>query len=198
MKQFDLEKLDKAIIYAERMAEGKAPYSNQYVENEVLSNPNVIRSLYFIKEVLNEVRANGGIVGSRRPKASKSNAAALFPYEVLKHFEYQYDKPVSYVLKQFVELTGDPDTPIITAAGVNSWLSANGFITKAVVNSEGRENWIPTEKGEEIGLAGVRKGEPGREYVRLEYNKDAQEFLARNLKKITDDWLEFRKKKRQQ
>ena len=196
MKQFDLEKLDKAIIYAERMADGKAPYSNQYVENEVLSNPNVIRSLCFIKEVLNEVKANGGVVGAKRPKNPRANAAS-FPFGVLKHFEYQYNKPVSYVLKQFVELTGDPTTPIITAAGVNIWLSANGFITKAIVNSEGRENWIPTAKGEELGLIMIKKGDSGREYVRIEYNKDAQEFLARNLKTITDDWLESRKNKRQ-
>lgn len=196
MKQFDLEKLDKAIIYAERMAEGKAPYSNQYVDNEVLSNPNVIRSLFFIKEVLNEVKSNGGIVGAKKPKNPRTNAAASFPFGALKNFEYQYNKPVSHVLKQFVELAGDPTTPIITAAGVNSWLSANGFITKAVVNSAGKENWIPTEKGEELGLIAVKNGEPGREYVRLEYNKDAQEYLARNLRIITDEWLASKMGKR--
>ena len=68
MKQFDIEKLDKAIIYAERMADGRVPYSNQPTENEVLNNPNVIRSMYFIKEVLEEVRANDGLVGRRARK----------------------------------------------------------------------------------------------------------------------------------
>ena len=196
MKQFDLEKLDKAIIYTERMAEGKAPYSNQYIENEVLSNPNVIRSLYFMKEVLNEVKANGGIVGAKKPKNPRVNAAASFPFDVLKNFEYQYNKPISYVLRQFVELTDDPKTPIISAVGVNNWLAANGFLTKAVINDEGKENWIPTEQGERLGLISEKRGEPGREYIRIEYNREAQEFLAKNLKTITDDWIASKKEKR--
>lgn len=165
MKQFDLEKLDKAIIYTERMAEGKAPYSNQYVDNEVLSNPNVIRSLYFIKEVLHEVKANGGIVGAKqlkKPKKSRADSAGSFPFCVLKNFEYQNNKTVTNVLKQFQELAGDPSTPIITAAGVNSWLGANGFLTKAVVNADGKEKWIPTEKGEKLGLIAEIGGESGQ------------------------------------
>ena len=186
MKQFDLEKLEKAIIYVERMVDGRAPYSNQPVENEVLNNPNVIRSMYFIKDVLQAVRANGGIVGG---KQSKSGAAASFPFEVLEQFIYQSNKPISYVLKQFAELTGDPDTSIISATNVNKWLAANGYITKAVVNDSGKESWIPTEKGTALGLITETRGEPGREYVRIEYNKNAQEFLARNLRGITEDWI---------
>ena len=185
MKQFDLEKLDKAIIYAERMADGRVPYSNQPIENDVLNNPNVIRSMYFIKEVLEEVRANDGVVGRR---AGKSRApASAFPFEVLDKFEYQSDKPVSYVLRQFAELTGDQNIRVISAAKVNKWLEANGFITKTVVNESGEESWIPTEKGEEIGLVTEQRGEPGREYTLVIYGKQAQEFLANNLKKITEE-----------
>ena len=38
----------------------------------------------------------------------------------------------------------------------------------------------------------IKKGDSGREYVRIEYNKDAQEFLARNLKTITDNINSFK------
>ena len=186
MKQFDLEKLDKAIIYAERMAEGRIPYSNQPVDNEVLNNPNVIRSMYFIKEVLKEVRANGGTVGGRQRRSGKAMA---FPFEVLERFRYQGNKPVSHVLRQFTELTDDANTPVISAAAVNRWLAANGYLTKAVVNAEGKENWVPTEKGSALGIIALERGEPGREYVRLEYNQQAQEFLAENLKRITEESL---------
>lgn len=184
MKQFGLEKLEKAIIYAERMAEGRAPYSNQPVENEVLNNPNVIRSMYFIKEVLQEVRDNGGVVGGKR---SKKEPAKPFPFEVLKNFNYDGDKPISFVLRQFTELTSEPNVKIISAKNVNKWLAANGYITKAVTNDFGKENWIPTDKGSELGLIAEPRGEGEREYIRIEYNKEAQEFLAANLKRITEE-----------
>ena len=186
MRQFDIEKLDKAIIYAERMADGRVPYSNQPVDDEVLNNPNVIRSMYFIKEVLQAVRSNGGIVGGRRSKAADADK---FPFEVLANFSYQENKPVSHVLKQFAELTGDPDMAIVSAVSVNKWLAANGYLVKAVINAEGKENWIPTEKGSAIGLISEQRGEPGREYIRIEYSKDAQEFLAKNLQRITEETM---------
>ena len=185
MKQFDIEKLDKAIIYAERMADGRVPYSNQPTENEVLNNPNVIRSMYFIKEVLEEVRANDGLVGRRARKEKVSVSA--FPFEVLERFEYQSDKSIAYLLGQFKELADDPNTKIISAPKVNKWLETNGFITKAVVNDAGKECWIPTEKGEALGLTSESKGEPGREYILTIYTKPAQEFLASNLKRITEE-----------
>ena len=47
--------------------------------------------------------------------------------------------------------------------------------------------WIPTEKGAEIGLVTEQRGEPGREYTLVIYGKQAQEFLANNLKKITEE-----------
>ncbi len=187
MKQFDIEKLDKAIIYAERMADGRVPYSNQPTENEVLNNPNVIRSMYFIKEVLEEVRANNGVIGHRKRKAKVS--ASAFPFEVLERFEYQSDKPISYVLSQFRELADDPDIKIISAPIVNKWLEINGFITKAIVNDSGREGWIPTDKGEALGLITERRGEPGREYTLTIYTKPAQEFLAKNLQSITEETM---------
>lgn len=77
MKRFDLEKLDKSIIYAQRMADGRVPYSNQPMEDGILNNPNVIRCMFFIEDVLKEVKANGGIVGGEA-KGSKTT------YEVKK------------------------------------------------------------------------------------------------------------------
>lgn len=186
MKQFDFEKLEKAIIYVDRMADGRIPYSNRPSDNEILNDPNTIRCMYFIKEVLQEVKANGGIVGGQK---ARRRAAIDFPYEVLEHFTYQEDLPVSYVLRQFAELTGNPKHPIITAAEVNKWLAANGYLTKARVNAEGREDWVPTNEGKAIGITSEERGEPGREYIRIIYTKPAQEFLAENLKVITEQQL---------
>ena len=61
MEQIDLEKLEKALIYVDRIAEGRNPVYNLPADNDsVLNDPNVIRCMFFIKEVLTAVKNNGG------------------------------------------------------------------------------------------------------------------------------------------
>ena len=63
MEQIDMNKLDIAIKYIQRIAEGNNPVSNTPVEEDaVLNNPNVIRCMFFVKEVLEEVRRNEGLI----------------------------------------------------------------------------------------------------------------------------------------
>ena len=192
MKKFDIDKLERAIVYTERMADGKVPYSNQPTDDEILNNPNVIRCMYYINEVLNEVRKNGGYVGDKKKSNPKDILA--FPFDVLSGFRYKENMPISQVLRQFSALTGNPDRPIISAQNINKWLAAKGYIEKIVVNEEGKECWAPTQKGEAIGLIAFKKGEPGKEYLRIDYDEKAQRFLAENLKIITEEWYQDNRK----
>ncbi len=80
MEKFDMTKLDVAIKYVERIAEGLHPVNNLPVEqDEVLNNPNVIRCMYFVKEILEEVRRNDGVICGKRDKKGE----VLFPQETL-------------------------------------------------------------------------------------------------------------------
>ena len=90
--QVDLVKLEVAIKYIDRMAEGKNPVKNVAVEDDsVLNNPNVIRCMYFVKEILEAVQENDGVIGGRKAKPSKTP----FPYECLSDFQHQSDSPTS-------------------------------------------------------------------------------------------------------
>lgn len=78
MKQFDQEKLNIAITYVDRIAGGCNPVNNIPLEQDmVLNNPNIIRCMYFIQDVLEAVQNNGGIVSSRTAK----EPALPFPEE---------------------------------------------------------------------------------------------------------------------
>ncbi len=56
MEQIDLKKLKSAIIYAQRIADGNNPINNNPVENDtIINDPNVIRCMYFIKDILQKV-----------------------------------------------------------------------------------------------------------------------------------------------
>ena len=61
--QIDMKKLEVAMKYIERIADGKNPVNNKPTEDDsVLNNPNVIRCMYFVKEVLTVVKENDGVV----------------------------------------------------------------------------------------------------------------------------------------
>ena len=84
MEKIDLKKLDAAIEYVQRIADGHDPVCNTETAcDSVLNNPNVIRCMYFVKEVLLAVRRNDGAVGGTAPKAKKEP----FPYEILQEFQ---------------------------------------------------------------------------------------------------------------
>ena len=65
MGTIDMKKLDIAIVYLQRITDGKNPVNNLPADEEdVLNDPNVIRCMYFVKEVLEEVKRNDGSIHS--------------------------------------------------------------------------------------------------------------------------------------
>ena len=60
MESVDMKKLETAIVYLQRIADGNNPINNLPAEEDsVLNNPNVIRCMFFVKEVLEEVEPEG-------------------------------------------------------------------------------------------------------------------------------------------
>lgn len=69
--QIDMQKLEVAMKYIERIADGKNPVNNKPMEEDsVLNNPNVIRCMYFVKEVLTAVKENDGVLNPIEIKLS--------------------------------------------------------------------------------------------------------------------------------
>ena len=65
MNEIDMNKLDVAIKYIKRMSEGENPVNNQPAEDSVLENVNVVRCLYYVADVLEQVRQNGGVISTK-------------------------------------------------------------------------------------------------------------------------------------
>ena len=63
---------------------------------------------------------------------------------------------------------------------------ASGYLTE-VYNEELKRNVkVPTEKGTVIGLRAQRIDYQNNSYISIYYNKNAQEFLIKNLVKLLD------------
>ncbi len=185
MEQIDMNKLSSAIVYVQRIADGKNPVNNHPLETDtIINDPNVIRCMYFIRDVLKKVYDNNGIIVG---VASKSKRADLsFPYEVLKLFEYKEDKSISKLIDQIYSPVEGQGIKKISGARINAWMMSCGYITE-IYSEEFMQNIkVPTEKGEVLGLRAERVvyKPTGRTYISILYNKQAQEFIVANMEKI--------------
>lgn len=183
MEPVDLAKLETAIKYVERIAEGNNPVNNLPMEEDaVLNNPNVIRCMYFVKGVLEEVRSNGGVIGGRKVKEPREP----FPFEILEQFRYERDQSIMYVLKQIQAPLEGRKVKKLSAKTVTNWLKAAGYLTVAYSEEVGKETTLPTAKGKELGIYTEVRSVPGNTYLAVIYNQNAQEFVVRNLEKMVN------------
>ena len=192
MGTYDSRRLDIAIQYIRRMAEGRNPVNNRPApENEVLTNVNVNRCLKFVEEINHHVPALEMLTRLTiyRKKAGMTQRqlaaiAEIFPYEVLSGFKYEQDQQISYFLKQVTGLLPEDQSMTIQATMVTDWLRENGYLEKRMFKETGKENSVPTEKGIDLGLYAEKAGAFPNEYYRVYYNQNAQQFIVDNLRRI--------------
>lgn len=182
MESIDVKKLETAIIYLQRIAEGNNPINNMPAyEDSVLNDPNVIRCMFFVKEVLEEVKRNGGYVGKKAKKSDK----AEFPMEALDGFSYKEDKSISKFVEQINELVDQDVYKNLSYRLILKWLKLNSFLQEVHSEEFNKIITLPTEKGTQLGIrAEKRSNSRGVEYMLVIYNRQAQEYIVENLEAI--------------
>lgn len=182
MESVDIKKLETAIIYLQRIADGKNPVNNLPAEaDSVLNNPNVIRCMYFVKEVLEEVKRNSGYIGKRAKRTDKRS----FPMEALADFAYREDKAISKFVEQVNESIDDRIYQRLSYRPILQWLKFNGFLAEEFSQELNKTVTLPTEKGSQIGIrAEKRTSLNGTEYMLVLYGKEAQEYMVQNMEGI--------------
>lgn len=183
MKQFEQSKLDVAIKYVERLADGRNPVNDTPLEkDDILNNPNIIRCMYFIKAVLEEVRSNGGIVGGKNGKVP----ALAFPVEILDKFSYVEDKSITHVLNQIYEPIADMNVKKVSVTKVTAALKEEGYLLDEPNIETGKTRKVPSKKGRELGIYTIEREYNGRMYESVTYNQNAQECVVRLIRKLTE------------
>lgn len=184
MKKFDLAKLDTAIKYVERIADGCNPVNNNpFDEDDSLNNPNIIRCMYFIKDVLEEVKNNGGTIAGTKEKAS----LVPFPIEILDQFTYREDKSITHVLNQIYEPISDLNVKKISVTKVTAALKEEGYLLDEPNPETGKTRKVPSVKGKELGIYMVEREYNGRMYQSVTYNKNAQEHVVALIKRLAGE-----------
>ncbi len=178
MEKLEMEKLEKALLCVTRIAEGRNPVSDAPVqETDVLNNPEIIRNMFFVKEVLTAVMNNGGSVG-RAPATKKKE----FPVEVLSSYKYEEDKTITRLTEQLNTGVNGEEYRKLSYKTITDWLKGSGYLLETVDNELDRRATISTEKGQKIGIThSLETGRTGIQYYRVKYDRTAQEFIVKSL-----------------
>ena len=183
MENIDVQKLSVAIEYVNRLANGNNPLNNApLADDEVLDNPNIIRCMFFVRDVLKMVYNNGGVITEKTKK--KKTKSVPFPEELLSQFEYRQDQSINNFINQLYEPLADKDIRKISGTTIAQRLEGNGYIKTEYNEEMEKEIRVPTEKGMAIGMRVERReGRPPYPSVfyTIIYNQQAQEFLVANF-----------------
>lgn len=184
MKQFDQAKLEVAIKYVERIADGCNPVNNVPLENDdILNDPNIIRCMYFIKDVLKEVRNNGGFIGGKNGK----EPVLPFPIEILDRFSYMEDKSITHVLNQIYEPIADMNVKKVSVTKITAALKEEGYLLDEPNTETGKTRKVPSKKGRELGIYTVEREYNGRMYESVTYNQNAQKYVVELIRKLAKE-----------
>ena len=173
----DFEKLNTAKVWIEKLANGINPLNEELVkDDEILNNVHISRCLFYVAELLGEMKS-GTLVGRK-----SRNAFFLSTKDAV-------NVPISTPngIANFARLVNGyipEDMKPLSAAQVIKWLRKEGLMQE-VTKEDGHKTNLPTEKGCSIGITTeVQRNPEGMEYQRVVYSIDAQRYLLNNIEAI--------------
>ena len=174
----DLEIMQRAKTYIEKMANGLNPITGQPIpDDETLNDVRISRCLFYVSDVLRQVIDNGGEVVK---KTAKKQAFAI-SQEQLQRFEFSKEPiPISEITRRINILVDHENMVNLKYKSITEFLMNSGFLTM-VEYHDGSQRKEPTEAGRRFGISvEERMGQQGR-YRVVVYNEDAQHFILDNL-----------------
>ena len=173
----ELETMQRAKMYLDKLAQGIDPITNQDVpEDSVLNNVRLARCFFYVSGVLEQVIANGGVIGGK----PKLQPFAVGAEQLAKVQLSQEPVRVTQLVEMISAAVDNPQMKKLSTTVITNWLLEKGFLEKET-GTDGKSRRIPTQNGLMIGLSTqIRQGQYV-EYQAVFYNTDAQRFVLDNL-----------------
>lgn len=178
----ELETMERAKMYMEKLANGINPIDDSVVPDEdLINNVRLSRCFFYVADVLRQVIENGGV----KPQKKVRHIPFSLPIEERVRFEYSETPiPISEIAKRINALTDEAMKPL-TYRAIRDWLSSLGML-EDTLNSEGKTTKRPTQRGESMGvLMETRTGRNGPYFV-VVYTLAAQHLILDNLDAIVE------------
>lgn len=175
----ELETMQRAKMYLDKLSRGIDPITDREMpEDAVLNNVRICRCLHYVSGVLEQVIANGGVVGKREGTPFVIDRARMANIRLTQ-------TPVS--LTEFtgniVACMGDPNMKKPNAKAITGWLTQQGLM-ELVNDAEGKPRRLPSEQGQRMGMSTkMRQGQNG-EYLAVYYDANIQRLILDHLEEI--------------
>lgn len=175
----ELETMQRAKMYLDKLSRGIDPITDREMpEDAVLNNVRICRCLHYVSGVLEQVIANGGVVGKREGTPFVIDRSRMVNIRLTQN-------PVS--LTEFtgniVACMGDPNMKKPSPKAITGWLTERGFM-ELTTDPEGKQRRLPTEAGLRAGLSTARRTGQNGEYLAVYYDANIQRLILDHLEEI--------------
>lgn len=178
----ELEMMQRAKMYMDKLAQGIDPITNQELpEDTVLNNVRLARCFFYVSDILNQVIANGGMIGGK-PKREPFSVSM----EQLAKIQLSREPVrVTQIVEMISGVADNPQMKKLSTTVITNWLLEKGFLEKQT-GPDGKSRRVPTHNGIQIGLSTqIRQGQYG-EYQSVVYDICAQQFILDNLEAMLE------------
>jgi len=174
----ELEKIKRAKLYIEKLANGIDPITdNELPDDTILNNVRLSRCFFYVVDILRQVVENGGV-----------GQVMKTPFEITEEQKRQIpfsDMPIliSHVCNNISNVVDSTIYQKLQPVKVNNWLTKAGFLREIETPTGNRK--ILTDKSSLIGISQEERTAPnGSQYIANLYSKDAQKFIVDHLDEI--------------
>lgn len=173
----DIEKLNTAKVWIEKLANGINPLNDEPVkDDDLINNVHISRCLFYVAELLGETKA--GTTVDRKGRK-------LFFLSSKEAANIHISAPNG--IANFIKLVNGhipANMKPLSATLLMNWLRNEGLLQE-VSKGDGHKTNLPTEKGNKIGIVTeVQRNIDGQEYQRVIYSIEAQRFILNNIESI--------------
>ena len=177
----EMEMLEKARLWTERMARGFDPVTEEAAgETECINRVEVSRCLFYVCGVLDKVIAAGGAVTARRGAKPRKRPFAI-TQETLNGFAFSGAPiTISEMTRRINDLVDTENMAALKYSSLTAFLMRHGYLEETLRADGGRAK-TPTERGRAIGIASEERSGMRGIYQVTVYGREAQQFILDNL-----------------
>ncbi len=179
----ELEKMERAKMYLDKMSEGINPITNAYApENDTINNDRISRCLSYVSEILGKVIENGGEV-TKIVKTSGGNRNTFYiTDEQLERLSPRENSCYAGDIADDIKaVTEENNTAKFQGIWITEWLTAVGMLEQT---EKGKR---ASEAGESIGIESSLRQSilKGEHFVNM-FSPEAQQFIFDNIYTIIE------------
>lgn len=183
----ELEKIERAKMYMDKLANGIDPISdNEVPDGDIINNVRLSRCFFYVSDILRQVIENGGVVGKQKKAEKPTKIPFALSYQQREKYNYsEIPISISEISRRINSLIENEKMSQMKYGSITGWLTQIGMMELAS-SVTGRQTKAPTSAGRELGISTELRAGMNGEYTAVLYNRHAQQFIIDNLDAILE------------